>query len=362
MSFWNALTGQRESARARAAGLWHLFVACHWARHVRQDDVSHIHSQWIHSAGTVAWYGARLLGVPFSFTGHAADLFRNRCALEDKVRDAEFIGCISEFHREFFRRLGAKDEQLILVYCGIDVAHFTPRLRKRVPGEGFRLLSSGRLVEKKGFEYVIDACAELVRRGREVECMIAGSGPLERALRQRIARLGLSDRITLTGTALAQEEIPGFMAQGDAYCLPCVWASDDDVDGLPQMLMEAMACGLPAVSTRLVGIPDLVVHEQTGLLVEPRDAPELAAAIERLIDDEPLRLRLAAGGRRIVEEKFDIETSLDALIDRYRRLLEGSAAPSSGRQVIPRRPDSSGRRDSPSVVGPSVARPGLGDG
>ncbi len=320
-SLWNALTGERESLRARAAALWHLFVAAHWARSLRHEKVSHIHSQWIHSGGTVAWCAARMLGVPFSFTGHAADLYRNAVALNDKVRDAAFIGCISEFHKNLFREKGAREEQLQIAYCGIDVSHFTPRLRERRPGERVRILSSGRLVEKKGFEYLIDAVALLRAGGTDVECVVGGSGPLERDLRERAAKAGVADLVTVTGKGIAQEELPAFMAQGDIYCLACVWASDDDVDGLPQMLMEAMACGLPAVSTRLVGIPDLIIHEETGLLVEQRQARELADALARLIGDDALRRRLAEGGRRIVEEKFDILTTLDGLIDRYRRRL-----------------------------------------
>jgi glycosyltransferase involved in cell wall biosynthesis len=322
----NVLFGRRESIRARVACAWNFVLACHWARGLRRETVSHIHSQWIHSAGTVAWYGARLLGVPFSFTGHAADLFRNRCALRDKIRDAAFIGCISEFHRELYRGLGAREEQMFLVYCGIDVAHFTPRLRERPAGGPLCVLSSGRLVEKKGFEFLIDAMALLRDRGSDVRCVIGGSGPLEASLRARVEERGLGDRVTLTGKAIAQEELPAFMAQGDVYCLPCVWASDDDVDGLPQMLVEAMACGLPAVSTRLVGIPDLVVHEETGLLVEPRRADQLADALQRVLDDEPLARRLAGAGRRMVETRFDILTCLEPLIERYRRRLGTSAA------------------------------------
>ena len=315
---WNALTGERESLRNRVVCAWHLLVACHWARCVRSERISLIHSQWIHSAGSVAWYGARLLGVPFSFTGHATDLFRNRVALKDKVRDAEFIVCISNFHRELFLSLGARDEQLVVAYCGIDISHFAAAVaRHRDPSGSVRILSSGRLVEKKGFEYLIDACAELRRRGLDVRCVIGGSGPLEADLRRRVAAQGVSDVVEVTGRAISQDELPAFMAGGDVYCLPCVWARDDDVDGLPQMLMEAMACGLPAVSTRLVGIPDLVIDGETGLLVEPRQVGELADALQRLCEDEALAARLASNGRAIVERRFDIATSLHDLLDRF---------------------------------------------
>ncbi len=321
-ALWNALTSERESARVRAAGIWHLFVACHLADTLRKESVTQIHSQWIHSGGTVAMYGAWLLGVPFSFTGHAADLFRERAALRDKIRRADFIVCISSFHRAFFLENGARPEQLVTVHCGIDTSLFSPGTRQRAAGERFRISSAGRLVDKKGFDVLIRACALLRERGRDFECVIGGSGPLEAALRRQIAEANLQGHVTLTGEALKQEDIPEFMHAGDVYCLPCVWAADNDVDGLPQMLMEAMACGVPAISTRLVGIPDLVEDEKTGLLVEPNQVEPLADALERLMDDPVLSRRLAEAGRLQVLEKFNIETCLTPLLERYRAQLE----------------------------------------
>lgn len=320
-ALWNALTGPRESLRVRAAALWHLAVACHWAAH-RAEDVDHIHSQWIHSGGTVAMYGAWLLGKPFSFTGHAADLFRERVALKDKIKRADFIVCISDFHRRFYLDNGARPEQLIVVYCGIDPHHFTPNRRKRAPGEPFHILSAGRLVGKKGFPILIEACGLMRDRGFDFRCTIGGSGPDEAALRALVSASKLDDVITLTGTALKQEEIPGFMASGDVYTLPCVWAADNDVDGLPQMLMEAMACGLPAVSTDLVGIPDLIHDRETGLLVQPNDAEGLANALMRLADDDLMAERLAEAGREHLVEIFDINRCLEPLLTRYRAALE----------------------------------------
>lgn len=149
-----------------------------------------------------------------------------------------------------------------------------------------------------------------------------------------VNRLQLADCITITGKAIHQEDIPQFMHSGDVFCLPCVWASDGDVDGLPQMLMEAMACGLPVVSTRLVGIPDLVIDEQTGLIVEPNDANELAKALLRLDRDDELWRRLAAAGREYVLENFDIRNGLSPLLDLYRRKL-GLTAPRVARRQVP---------------------------
>lgn len=320
-AFSNALFGERESFRSRIAALIHFFVACCWARRSRHEPITHIHAQWVHSSGSVAMYGAWLLGVTFSFTGHAADLFRDRVALKDKVRRADFIICISSFHRDFFKKLGARDSQLHIAFCGIDLEHFSPATRQRKSGERLRILSSGRLVGKKGFNYLIDACAILQEQGVDFDCTIGGNGPLQDALRKQVEQLGLAERVYVTGKEITQEELPAFMHTGDLYCLPCVWAEDNDVDGLPQMLMEAMACGLPAISTRLVGIPDLVIDGKTGLLVEPNDAKQLAAAIVHLCDDPELAAKLATDGRRYCYERFDISVSLGPLLQLYRAKL-----------------------------------------
>lgn len=320
----NSLFGKRENLRARVAGIAHFFVACYWAATLlaRGERVTHIHSQWINSCGTIGMYGAWLLGVSFSFTGHAADLFRERCALEDKIRRAEFICCISEFHRQFFLKNGARPEQLIIVYCGINPEWFyPPGPRQGSADRPYRILSSGRLVEKKGFAYLIDACRMLADRGEHFECIIGGSGELEAELRAQVQKLNLADKVIITGKALQQEKIIEFMHAGDVYALPCVWASDNDVDGLPQMLMEAMACGLPAISTRLVGIPDLIRNEETGLLVAPNNTAELADALARLMHDQALAARLAESGRQWVYEKFDLKNCLDPLVAQYRKRL-----------------------------------------
>jgi glycosyltransferase involved in cell wall biosynthesis len=322
----NALFAPRENLRARASALAHFFVACHWAGSLRRETVAHIHSQWAYSSGSIGMYGSWLLGVPFSFTGHAADLFRDRVALRDKVHRAKFIICISEFHRKFFLENGARPEQLRIAYCGIDVEQMSPRPGVRTPGP-YTILSSGRLVEKKGFEYLIDACGILRDRGADFRCIIAGSGPLEQALRQRVVERRLGDLVTITGKPIAQEAIPAFMHTGDVYVLACVWARDGDVDGLPQMTMEAMGCGVAAITTRLVGNPDLVDHERTGLLVEPNDAPAVADAIERLMKDPALADRLARSGREWVLQTFDIESSLLSLVTEYREALKAAGCP-----------------------------------
>lgn len=323
-SLWNAIAGERESFGRRVRAIGHFAVACGWAGSLRGQRIERIHSQWIHSCGTVGMYGAWMLGVPFSFTGHAADLYRDRVALRDKIRRADRICCISEFHRRFYLAEGARPEQLVIVYCGIDTSHFSPR--PRAADGVLRIRASGRLVGKKGFADLITACGRLRDRGIRFDCVIAGSGPLEAELRTQVERLGLASVVSLTGEALKQELIPEFMHGGDVYCLPCTWAADGDVDGLPQMLMEAMACGLPAVSTNLVGIPDLIKDGETGLLVEPGDVEALAGALARLAEDPALRRRLAVAGRARVVEVFDLDRCLEPLFEIFRGPRGGARA------------------------------------
>ena len=334
-ALWNSLFGRKESFTIRLKSVLHFCVACAWARDLRHQQVSHIHSQWINSCGTVGMYAAWLLGRSFSFTGHAADLFRERCALKDKITRAEFIVCISSFHRDFYIAEGADPDKLMINYCGIDTSQFSPISTtdpdvEKSQGRPLRLLSAARLVEKKGFKYLISACKSLVEKGVDFECVIAGDGPLLNQLEKQIVQHNLAGRVSLTGLPLLQEDIPNFMRSGDIYCLPCVWASDGDVDGLPQMLMEAMACGVPVISTRLVGIADLIEDGETGLLAEPNDADDLSEKIGRLIRDKSLRDRFSESGREKVKSEFDLSNCLEPLLNKFRQNIKKHNAKGTG--------------------------------
>lgn len=193
-----------------------MLVACHWARNVRAkyESPAHIHSQSA-SFSTIAMYGAWLLDASFQLHWPRHGLVRDRCALEDKIRRAEFIVCISEFHRDFYLKHGARQEQLFVAYCGIDPEWFYPRQVVEVAGSRpYRIVSSGRLVEKKGFSYLVEACRILADRGEALECIIGGSGELEAELKARVIELGLGDKVTVTAKTLVQEKIIEFMHGG----------------------------------------------------------------------------------------------------------------------------------------------------
>ncbi len=319
----NALFGKRESARVRVAGIAHFFVACYWARSLRNETVTQIHSQWAQSCASIGMHGAWLLDVPFSFTGHAVDLFRERAALCDKIRRAEFIVCISGFHRDFYLQNGACEEQLFIAYCGIDIGQFAYKGKEQIATPP-HIISVGRLVEKKGFEYLIDACGLLRERDRELHCTIAGDGPLEEVLRKRVEERQLGDIVTVTGKKILQEELADFMYSGDVFAQPCVWSKDNDVDGTPRTLMEAMACGVPSVSTRLAGIPDIIEHGKSGLLVEPNSVEELADAIQDIIESPELARSLSLGGRERIEQRFKLPECVEPLKKRFQAKLANS--------------------------------------
>jgi glycosyltransferase involved in cell wall biosynthesis len=298
----------------------------------------HLHADMAHAPATVGWLAATLLDIPFSFTGHANDLFERRAALRAKLADAAFVVCISTFHRDLYLREGAPPDRLHVLHLGTDVERFA----LVEPGDPSppRILAAGRLVPKKGFPVLVDACALLAERGREFRAVIAGSGPQLDALRARVRERGVADRVEIPGEPVLQDALPGFLGGGSVFCLPCVRDPAGDMDGLPLVLAEAMASGLPVVSTRLAGVPDLVRSEQTGLLVEPGDPRALADALDRLLRDDALRRRLAAAGRAFVRAHFDERWFLDALAERIR-----AAAPSAVH--LKRSPEASDLRDDP---------------
>ena len=310
-----AFTGKVEGPRQRFKTLAHLIPALRLAYLWRKQGIGHVHCQWAHTATTIGMHAAEMLGVGFSFMGHANDLFVHRVALEDKVARARFILCISEYHRRFYLDLGADPSRLHVVYCGISLDRFRDT-QPFEPGKR-KVVSVGRLVEKKGFDDLIRACALLRDRGEEFECVIAGSGPQYRELEGLIAKLDLKGRVSITGRAILQEDIPAFLREARLFALPCVKDSDGDMDGLPQVLIESMACGVPAVSTFLVGMPDLIRDGENGLLVPTRDVEATADAIARLLNDDELTQRFGAAAETWAKAHF----GRDELVDRLERVF-----------------------------------------
>lgn len=277
----------------------------HVARWVVTAGITHLHAHFATLATTVARLASRITGVPYSFTAHAKDIFHTSVdpgALRTKLADAHHVVTVSEFNAGWLReRFGAAAARVHRVYNGLDVAGLPfaePRLRNG------RIAFVGRLVEKKGLPDLLDAVALLRERGRPAPLDVVGGGVLEEALRTQVRVLDLADLVTFHGP-LPGDRVQQVIRAASVFAAPCVHAADGDRDGLPTVLLEAMAAGTPCVSTRVTGIPEAVVHGHTGLLVPERDPDALADALGSLLDDPELRVRLAIAARTRLGQRFD---------------------------------------------------------
>jgi glycosyltransferase involved in cell wall biosynthesis len=298
-----------KSLEALGRGLEHL----DW---VREFDPDIIHAHWATYPSTVAWVLGRALDKPFGFTCHAHDIFANDHLLKEKIESARVSVTISRFNVEW---LAAKvtplaRDRMHVVHCGVDLSGLPFRHDGREPG---LIVTVGRLDDIKGFDVLIDALGELARQGRPFRCRIIGAGPRDRELRARVRRQGLSDRVALVG-ALPQAEVQKALYSASVFALPSVVTKAGDRDGIPVSLMEAMATGLPSVSTTVSGIPELIEDELEGLLVRERDAAALALALARLLDDPALARRLTQAGRAKVEREFDVAREARTLFGLFR--------------------------------------------
>lgn len=347
--------GPRQKAAFLSQILPAIVMASEWRR--RGYEIRHLHAHWAHTATGVAMHLSRLLGVGYSMTGHANDLFVHRVALVPKVRGARFIHCIAEYHRLFYLALGANAGRLPVIYCGIDTERFDADTFSLPSKAEPAFVGVGRLVEKKGFHHLIEACRVLKDRGIDFRCVIAGSGPEESRLRAMVADLGVGDCVSITGKPVPQAELPGLLGRFRFMALPCVKDSEGDMDGLPQVLMESMACGRPAVSTRLVGIPDLVRNEQDGLLVETENVPELVSALERMLAENALVDRFGSSGAKFVREHFDRASNVRKVAELFAWAIAnpGESAPPS-HLIFPPAPGAS------EAYGPGVLEEALPEG
>lgn len=291
------------------------------------NKISHIHAQFAHSPTTVAYYVNKLTNMKYSFTSHAVDIFtKESFLLERKLLNSDFSVTISEFNRNYInnmlnnKRLASK---LYVIRCGIDISKFkrTVSENERRKDRKIKIMSVGRFVEKKGFTYLISAIKELVDRKLEVTCTIIGGGPLYNEIKDQVNILNLSDYINMPG-AQSSEEVRMQLEDSDIFVLPCVTANNGDMDGIPVSLMEAMALEIPVISTKVSGIPELIIDEENGLLVAEKSASELANAIYKMVMDEKLRKDYGTKGRQIVMEKYDINDNGRQLVELFKEKIK----------------------------------------
>jgi len=292
--------------------------AVHLARLISERDgsarVAHVHSHFAHDPTLIALLVKRLTGVPYSFTAHARDLYQTPVrALAERVSEATAVVTCCAANRRYLERVAPTGRAKIeLIHHGVDVNMFQPS----ADGHGSAvplIVSVGRLVEKKGFGDLIRACDLLRDRGHRFECVIYGDGPLRERLLELIDQLGLKGRVRLAG-ARVQAELVAELARATVFALAPMVTDDGDRDGIPNVLVEAMACGLPVATTAAGGVPELVIHGHTGLLATPGDVAGIADNLAALIGRPALRRRLGSRARTMVAEGFDMNANARRLV------------------------------------------------
>jgi len=305
--------------------LLELFFAAAWAAALAASrGLMQLHAHFATLPSTAAYFAARISGLPFSFTAHAKDIFQdtvNRKMLEEKLSAARFVITVTEFNRRFLTSSfpSVPAEKIRVLYNGINLDFFNYE-----PGgkrEKNLILCIGRLVPKKGFPDLLEACAVLKSKQTPFECVIIGQGEEEAALEAKRQELGLSDCVTFAGPKTQAEVLP-YLKRASLLALPCTVDADGNQDALPTVLLEALGTGCPAVSTTVSGIPEIVDSGVNGLLVPSGNPSALAEAIEKILISPELAARFAREGRKKAEAKFDLKKSVATLEGYYRQSAE----------------------------------------
>jgi glycosyltransferase involved in cell wall biosynthesis len=323
--------------RRRAWSLRKVFIkefiqAGFIASHIKQRaDIRLLHAHFCHGATTVAWFASELTGLPFSFTAHAKDIYQQQLnpgdLLQQKLQAAEFVTTCTHANHQHLSTLPSQPKNVHTIYHGLDTDKFIPQAfsnRVKTTQSSYipLILAVGRHVEKKGFIYLLEACDQLRALNIDFQCQIIGeSGDQTTILKQTIAEKKLGAWVTLR-SAVTQEELKALYQQSTLFALPCVITADGDRDGIPNVMAEAMATGLPIVSSPISGIPELVKNNVNGLLVTSRDVVALTTALQRLLCDVELRHRLGDAARETICQQFDSSVTTRALQQLFQQSLQ----------------------------------------
>ena len=299
--------------------LYRFFISARLVHYLRRNNIDHIHSNFAHIPTDIAMYAAALYGVTFSFNSHANDLFERGWLLKEKVSRAKFAVTISAYNKKFLIDKGADENKINVIHCGVDTLSFSEREEKKISNPPV-LGTLGRMVEKKGFDVLISACDILKKEGVVFKLQIAGGGPLKKDLENLACRLDVMDMIDFVDS-ISHEDVPDWIKSLDLFVLPCKKNEYGDMDGIPVVLMEAMLSGVPVITTRISGIPELVVDGKTGLLCEPNNIVSLAKKIKLLTIDDELRYKLRENAISKVKDEYELRSNvkrLAILLDNYK--------------------------------------------
>jgi glycosyltransferase involved in cell wall biosynthesis len=293
--------------------LWATLAGVYLGKRLVQEGVDHIHAPWASGPATGAWVASRLSGIPFSFCGHAHDIYPPDGALEEKIRAASFVRVASAANRNFLLALEPDaSDKISVIRSGMPLTPLPAPRRTREPH--YQLLSIGRLVPKKGFPVLIQACGELAAQGVDFYLTLAGDGPQRRELQDLVRECGLSGRVHFPGFVL-HRQVPALFQRADLFILPSIVDPYGDRDGIPTVIMEALAHEVPVVASDVSGIPEAVIPGKTGWLAPPGDPQALAAAIIEALDNPKEARRRGRAGKRWVAEEFDSAKNYGKLKD-----------------------------------------------
>ena len=290
-----------------------LYQAVYVGLRMQEMRIGHVHAHFTGLAARTAFWIHKFFPITFSFTAHANDIFAPRnfeIGLDKLVDTARVIVTVSDYAKKFLQeRFPERADRIRRIYNGLNLAEFGRADFSSTPP---LILAVGRLIAKKGFADLVRACGLILERGKSFRCEITGEGPLENELRGQIERLDLQNFVALSG-AKPQREVRQRLAAANIFVLPSVVDPEGGMDNLPTVIMEAMATGLPVVSTAIGGIPEMVVENETGFLLEPGDAVGLTNAIETSISNLSLAQKLGRAGHERAEKLFSIEKNVREL-------------------------------------------------
>ena len=316
---------RQDLTRDRSHNRWRRFgQACVLAREL-PDDVGWLHVHYLHTPAAVARYAAIIRGLPWTASAHAKDIWTTEAwELCEKLAEADWVVTCTEVNRAFLAGLAPSADRVELVYHGLDLTRFPAATRRpdrdgSQPDDPVRLLCVGRAVEKKGLDLLLSALARLPDT-RHWSLTHIGGGELLGHLKSQAERLNLAGRIDWRGAQDQDDVIAAYLA-ADLFVLPCRIAASGDRDGLPNVLMEAQACGLACLSTSVSAVPELIRDGETGVLVSPDDLDALTGALEDLISNPKRRRALAEAGEARVRGDFGMTAGLDRVYAKLKRGL-----------------------------------------
>jgi glycosyltransferase involved in cell wall biosynthesis len=290
-----------------------LYQAVYVGLRLQTMGINHVHAHFAGMAARTAFWIDKFFSISFSITAHANDIFSPRqfeIGLDRLIDTTRAVITETDYAARFLReRFPHRADRVHRIYNGLDLSKFE---RADFSSNPPLIIAVGRLIPKKGFADLIRTCALLNERGKSFRCEIIGEGPLDNELRQQIDKLHLQNNVALMG-AKPQTQLRARLAAANIFVLPSVIDPDGGMDNLPTVIMEAMATGLPVVSTNIGGIPEMVIENQTGFLVQPGDIAGMADAVERVINDSSSAARLGQSGHERARALFSIEKNVREL-------------------------------------------------